>query len=223
MSSPTLLVMAKAPSVGQVKTRLAADLGSHFDIAADLAAAALIDTLNTCALTQGYPTRRVALAGDLSRAARRDEIEAALIGWEVVPQHGRTFADRLAHAHAQIAGPVVQIGMDTPHLSAPTLDEIALQLTKAEAVLGPATDGGWWVLGWRTGGHGGLLRTVPMSHPETGRATHDALLRAGLTVDYAPAMTDVDHLEDAQIIAEIAPETRFAEAMRFWNLERRAA
>lgn len=219
----TLLVMAKAPIPGEVKTRLAADLGGRFDIAADLAAAALIDTLDACAQTRHYDNLRVALAGDLRQAAHCDQIEAALDGWEVVAQRGHDFAHRLAQAHEQMAGPVVQIGMDTPHIQAQALDDIALQLTRSDAVLGPATDGGWWVLGWRTGYFGGLLRDVPMSCSHTRLATHQALTDTGLSVDFAPPMTDVDHLGDALLIADLAPRTRFAEAVRLWALTRSAA
>lgn len=220
---PTLLVMAKAPVIGQVKTRLAADLGDRFDIAADLAAAALLDTLDACARTQCPGELRVALDGDIDQAVRASELKQALSDWTVVGQRGVTFADRLAHAHAEIDGPVIQVGMDSPQLPATTLDDIAAQLAEADAVLGPTPDGGWWVLGWRTGRHGPLLRNVPMSTPTTGQRTRAALLGAGLRTIAAPMLTDVDHLCDAFEVADQAPGTRFASALRSWGLVRGAA
>lgn len=221
MSGATLLVVAKAPIEGEVKTRLAHDLGGRFDIAADLAAAALLDTLDSCVQAQQFACFQLALAGNLDRAARGGEIGEALRDWEVVPQRGSGLAERLANAHSDIAGPVVQVGMDTPHLQARVLDEIALQLTDNDAALGLASDGGWWTLGCRTGSSGRLLRHVPMSVASTGRATREALVTSGLSVAEAPTLTDIDHLEDAFEVADHT--TRFAAAMQSWNLSRRAA
>ncbi len=68
------------------------------------------------------------------------------------PQRGDGFAQRLAHAHADVAAlparPVVQIGMDTPHAGPDDLAAVADAVGRGnDAVLGPAEDGGWWVLG----------------------------------------------------------------------------
>ena len=68
------------------------------------------------------------------------------------PQRGEDFATRLVNAHLDAAAasdaPVVQVGMDTPHLEARTLTEVGARLTHPDAaVLGPASDGGWWLLG----------------------------------------------------------------------------
>ena len=119
MSRPTVLVVAKAPVPGLAKTRIAAD-GRH-DAAADLAAAALLDTLDT-AVGSGM-TVVVALTGDLDRAARADELRAVLAGLVVVPQVGTTFGERLAQAHLDADGGhgVVQVGMDSPQLRADDL------------------------------------------------------------------------------------------------------
>ena len=94
----------------------------------------------------------VALTGDLDDASRSDEIRARLADFTVVAQRGADFAERLANAHvdaAEAAGglPVLQIGMDTPQVTADLIGECARELLAADAVLGMARDGGWWVLG----------------------------------------------------------------------------
>ena len=130
-----VLLVAKAPVAGQVKTRLGARIGH--DAAADLAAAALLDTIDVCreAGAQGH----LSLSGDLCDAVEGKTISAALDGWTISPQRGDTFAERLVHAHAEAGpGPVVQIGMDTPHVTAAALTAVTEGLAEHDAVLGPA-------------------------------------------------------------------------------------
>jgi glycosyltransferase A (GT-A) superfamily protein (DUF2064 family) len=157
--STRALVLAKAPVAGQVKTRLGADVGMAY--AADLAAAALLDTLLVCTAAFGPGSCRLALAGDLTGAVRAEEIRTALGVWTVVPQRGGDFAERLVNAHLDAAGHgggVVQIGMDTPQVTADGLTAVADGLADHEAVLGHAHDGGWWVLGLRRPADAAALR-----------------------------------------------------------------
>lgn len=201
------LVMAKAPVPGQAKTRLAAHVGTA--VAADLAAAALLDTLD--AVETAFPTTRpvVALTGSMDHAARRDELSERFARCTMVDQRGPTFAHRLANAHADLAGqPVVQIGMDTPHIGAKDLVHAARDLLEHEAVLGPAEDGGWWLLGLRDPREAGALAGVPMSQPDTGARTLRAL--GHLDVAVTLGTYDVDTYQEAERAATDAPGTRFA-------------
>jgi glycosyltransferase A (GT-A) superfamily protein (DUF2064 family) len=196
-----LLIMAKSPVPGQVKTRLCPPL-SH-DEAADVAAAALLDTIEAALSTPGaVPV--VALAGVVGRADVRD----ALAECVVIPQRGWSFADRLVHAHADIARfgmPVLQIGMDTPQVTPELLESCA---EFEEAALGFALDGGWWALGLRNPLHAEALRDVPMSRADTGVRTLEALHR--VKVDALPILSDVDTMVDARAVAAQAPHGRFA-------------
>ncbi len=70
---------------------------------------------------------------------------------------------------------MLQIGMDTPQVTAELLASCARQLLETQAVLGPACDGGWWVLGLQTPATAECLRSVPMSQPDTGELTLKAL------------------------------------------------
>jgi len=210
--TPRILVVAKAPVPGLAKTRLGDRIG--MPAAAEVAAAALLDTLAQCE-TAFADDRHVAMTGDLSQAARGDEIEAALRGWDVREQRGDGFAERLTHAHADIGpGPVVQIGMDTPQVTAALLLEAAGGLRDHDAVLGPAEDGGWWVLALRDPADADVLRAVPPSTPDTGALTLAALRERGLDVATAITLRDVDEVEDAVAVAALAPDGRFAAAWR---------
>lgn len=210
----TLLVVAKAPVPGLAKTRLAADVGA--EVAADIAAAALLDTLDAVAAAP-VSRRVVALTGDLRMACRSDEIADRLVDFTVIAQRGDGFAERLACAHQDAAAPglpVVQIGMDTPQVTPDLLAECGRALV-ADAVLGLAADGGWWVLGVRDAAMAGCLRDVPMSQPDTGELTLAALHDAGLRVHLVTELADVDTVADIAEVRRWCPPTgRFARATR---------
>jgi glycosyltransferase A (GT-A) superfamily protein (DUF2064 family) len=219
-----VLVVAKAPVPGEVKTRLAADVGH--DAAAEVAAAALLDTLDAAEQAFDRSHRVVALTGDLRRAVHSQELSARLDTWQVVRQRGRSLGLRLASAHrdaAALVGPgVVQIGMDTPQVSAASLRRIGPYLGTggSRAVLGPAEDGGWWVLGVSRPEPADALGRVAMSCATTCRDTRRMLETAGATVVLAESMRDVDTTTDADVVAEAAPDTRFAEIWRTLKPER---
>jgi glycosyltransferase A (GT-A) superfamily protein (DUF2064 family) len=207
-----LLILAKAPVPGQAKTRLAARVGP--EVAADLAAAALLDTLDL--VDAAFPGVRpvVAWTGSLDRAARRAEVTTRLRACTVVPQRGDTFGQRLANAHADLppGSSVLQIGMDTPHLDVKHLLIADQDLRAHEAVIGPAEDGGWWLLGLADPSQAAVLADVPMSRPDTCDLTMAALAHLDLFV--TTGAYDVDTHLEAERAAMDAPQSRFARAWR---------
>lgn len=205
--------MAKAPVAGRVKTRLGADVGD--DVAAELAAAALLDTVTACRDAFGPERCLIALAGDLDDAVRGDEITRAVDGWGLARQRGGTFVERLVNAHLDVppGDPVLQVGMDTPQLTPGALHEAAGVLDGHDAVLGPAEDGGWWVLGLRRPAGALALHDVPMSTPRTFEDTRSALSRT-LRVGTTAMLRDVDTVADAEAVAHAAPAGEFARAWR---------
>ena len=215
MSGPTVLVMAKAPVPGRAKTRLAAVTGD--EVAADLAAAALLDTIEAVGAVPGA-RGHLALAGDLSTACRGTELVIAVEGWRVTAQRGATFAERLAAAHLDAGhGLVVQVGMDTPQLTPDLLARTLDDLAGHDAGLGPAPDGGWWALARHDPAVAAPLAGVTMSTTATYDDTRAALLGAGHRVSSTTPLADVDTIEDAAEVARLAPGTRFAAAFRAWE------
>jgi len=198
-----VLVVAKSPVAGQAKTRLAADVGG--EAAADVAAAALVDTLGAVART-GLPCV-VAWSGLLARARRVGEVAAALRRCLVVPQRGDGFAGRLAAAHHDAAGvlgdaQVVQIGMDTPQVTADHVLAAAAHLGRHDAALGIAADGGWWTLAVRAPGLAAGLAKVPMSREDTGARTLQMLVHDRASVALLEVLRDVDTVDDARLVAQ---------------------
>lgn len=212
-----VLVVAKAPVPGQAKTRLAASVGDT--AAADIAAAALLDTLDAVAAAP-VAARVVALTGELSAASYGAEITAGLADFTVVPQRGAGFAERLANAHidaAAVSGglPVLQIGMDTPQVTDELIGDCARELLAADAVLGLARDGGWWLLGVTEGAMADCLRTIPMSRSDTGAVTLAALENTGNHVSLVSTLADVDTIGDVDEVRRVcAPGSRFVRATR---------
>jgi rSAM/selenodomain-associated transferase 1 len=211
----TILVVAKAPVPGQAKTRLASALGP--EAAAEIAAASLLDTLDAVAEAP-VSGRVVAMMGDLDAASRCAEIRARLSDFVVIAQRGIDFADRLANAHADAASavgpaPVLQIGMDTPQITAALMTRTAEALLTAPAVLGMATDGGWWALGVHSPTYADVLRAVPMSTPDTGAVTLRALRETGIDVTLVEELRDVDTVDDVAAVRDASlPDSRFSRA-----------
>lgn len=199
----TLIVIAKSPVPGRVKTRLTPALTPRQ--AADVAEAALADTLDA---VLAAPAARRLLVLDGAPKAWFPR------GVEVVPQVAGGLDERLAAAFALCAGPVLLIGMDTPQV---TPELLTVDWSAADAWFGPAADGGFWALGLRRPDPE-LLRGVPMSVPHTGAVQFARLLAAGLSVGELPELADIDTVADLAVVAAEAPGTRVArvaEAMGF--------
>lgn len=198
----TIIVLAKQPVPGRVKTRLCPPCSPSQ--AARIAEAALVDTL------------------DAALAARADRVVLALDGrpgdWcpaavEVVGQGSGSLDERLTAAWAAAAtGPAVLVGMDTPQIGADELDGALDLVGRHGAVLGPARDGGWWALGLRRP-HPEAFAGVPMSRSDTGRRQRDRLEALGLRPALLATRTDVDTWAAALAVARAAPAGRFALAV----------
>ncbi|MFE6486783.1 DUF2064 domain-containing protein [Streptomyces sp. NPDC057757] len=191
----TLLVIAKEPVPGRVKTRLTPPFTPRE--AALLAEASLVDTLRTVAAT---PAARHVLVLDGTPGSWLPP------GFDVVPQCAGGLDERLAAAFAGCEGPALLIGMDTPQV---TPELLTVDFADCDAYFGPAEDGGFWALGLATPDPE-LLRGVPMSTPHTGTVQRARLTAAGLRVRDLPALRDVDTAADAQAVATAAPHSRFA-------------
>ncbi|MEV5957444.1 DUF2064 domain-containing protein [Streptomyces sp. NPDC051987] len=191
----TLLVIAKEPRPGRVKTRLTPPFSP--EQAAALAEASLADTLHAVARTSA--TRRVLVLDGRPGPWLPP-------GFDVVPQCAGGLDERLADAFAHCRGPALLIGMDTPQVT-PAL--LTVDFAECDAYLGPAEDGGFWALGLADPDPA-LLRGVPMSTAETGAIQRQRLRTAGLRVRDLPRLRDVDTAADAAAVAALVPHGRFA-------------
>ena len=203
-----VVVIAKEPVAGTVKTRLCPPLTASG--AARVAAAALADTLEVVGSTNCRSTV-VAFEGH-SEGWVPD-------GFVVVPQRRGGFGERLAGAIDDAWGrtecPILLIGMDTPQVTATDLGRAAVALLSpgVDAVLGPADDGGYWLIGLHRPAPG-LFVDVPMSTDHTASDQRRRLETLGLSCMVIHGLRDVDTISDARAVAELVPNSSFAASLR---------
>ncbi|HXH36700.1 MAG TPA: DUF2064 domain-containing protein [Plantibacter sp.] len=196
----TLVLIAKEPIAGRVKTRL----HPPFSLAeaARLAAAAIDDTLRVLA--------------DLPATGRILYYQGELLperahGFDIVPQGEGSLDVRLGALFDLCVGPTLLVGMDTPQLRAEDLaGPCTAWADEVDSWFGPAEDGGFWALGMREP-DGSLIRGVTMSADDTGGRQLDRLRSAGHWVGMLPTLRDVDTVLDAEAVAALAPDTSFAQ------------
>jgi uncharacterized protein len=199
---PALLVIAKTPVPGRVKTRLTPPCTP--EQAARLAAAALRDTLAAAARAGRAGRRLLILEGDPG-----DWVPP---GFTVLPQRGAGLAARLAAAFHDAGGPAFLVGMDTPQVTPALLDAGLAAIETGDAALGLALDGGYWGIGLRRADPDAFAG-VPMSVATTGAAQAARLAALDLRTAVLPPLRDVDTIADARAVAAGAPHTRFAAAL----------
>jgi rSAM/selenodomain-associated transferase 1 len=206
----TIVVLAKAPVPGRVKTRLSPPY--TLEQAALVGAAALRDTLGA-ASSSVADHRVLALDGEPG-----DWVPA---GWRVVAQSDGDLGARIDAAFRSVPFPALLVGMDTPQLRGADIDRVLRPLDHpaVDAVLGPAFDGGFWAIGFH-GPVSGAFDGVPMSTSRTFASQYARLEALGLRVCLLPMMRDVDCHADAVEVARLAPTTRLASVVRRLEVRR---
>ena len=182
----TIVVIAKRPVPGRVKTRLVPPLTPTE--AATLASAALIDTLRAVEAT---PARRRVLAFD-------GPVDGWLpAGWTLLRAAIR-WVGPSARRCVRLAcrQPAVLVGMDTPQLQPHHLTRFDPR--EYDACLGPAADGGYWAIGFRNPSIArSAIEGIPMSSDRTAAEQLNRLAGLGLSVQLLDELIDVDTIDDA--------------------------
>jgi rSAM/selenodomain-associated transferase 1 len=190
-----VLVMAKAPRPGRVKTRLHPLLGP--DGCARLQAELIRHT------TSLVLSRHLAAFVAFDPPDARTELDLLVPGpVRLLPQSGANLGQRLDAAVTQVLasrpGPLLVIGTDAPTLTPAALDAALDQVVDADAVLGPALDGGYYLIGLSRP-QPGLFAIDPdlWGGDQVMTATLAAARAKGLTVRQLPQLRDLDTPEDA--------------------------
>jgi rSAM/selenodomain-associated transferase 1 len=211
----TLIIFARAPIAGEVKTRLAKAIGE--DKALLLYEAFLDDV---CQLTAGLGARRVlAVAGDIDHPSLVHLGKSQRL--ELVPQGEGDLGARLERALTRELGrgPVVIIGSDAPTLPRAELHRALAALVDHDFVVGPARDGGYWLIGARVLPPPDLFRDIAWSTPEVLPRTLERLRGCSLLVlgehDDVDTGDDLARLQEelARLDSTVAPATRRALAI----------
>jgi rSAM/selenodomain-associated transferase 1 len=189
-------VFAKQPLAGKVKTRLASASSPAW--AAEVAAAFLQDLLER---VSGINARRIlAFAPDGAEAYFADLVQGRC---QLARQHGGDLGQRMENFFAEAfragAPAVVLVGTDSPTVPTAYIEQAFTDLEQADAVLGPAMDGGYYLIGCGRPAPV-LFQDVPWG---TGRVLEDAIARlAGTSLRLAllPPWYDVDTIDDWQML-----------------------
>lgn len=192
MNKDLIIVFLRAPELGKVKTRLAATIG-------DARALMIYDRLleHTLRVVVDCATDKQAWYADAVPTQDR----CAALGFEVDIQRGDDLGERMQHAFENAFGAgfgkVVIIGTDLPGISTSLLADAFVELDMHDAVLGPARDGGYYLLGLRSM-EASLFRNKSWSSSSVAEETLADLHRAGKNVALLPKMIDVDTEADLQ-------------------------
>jgi len=196
-----LLVMARLPELGRVKTRLAASVGPQraLEVYRELAGHTLA-VAEECARTRDVRVT-VLLDGDVARAPAefgRDAVFAAQSDGDLGDRL-RAGLDTAFEADAQRA---CAIGTDCPGLTVARLGQAFDALAGSDAVIGPASDGGYYLIGFREpvwqAARGPAFDDVPWSSARTRDVTVSGLLAAGLSAFHLDELDDVDTVKDLE-------------------------
>ncbi len=203
MADTALVVMARYPEAGKTKTRLARSLGNapvvllYRAFLADLAQR--FADYPPCDLRWTYTPAESdfpALATTLAPAVQRSDC---------FPQQGEDLGDRLQYAfqwgQQQGFRYTIVIGSDTPHVSRSVIEDARARLEKADVVLGPANDGGYYLIAMRAPYD--VFSGIPMSTSIVLEMTIAAAKRQDLRVELVETLLDVDELPDLQQLAKI--------------------
>ena len=188
-----LLVFARAPELGRVKTRLAAELGAPLALAIHrYLGCRLADEVRRLRHhrvivhytgNDGAASVEAWLGNDLPL---RPQVDGNL-GERMRAAIGAAFADGVTR--------VVVVGTDCPSLDSAGIETAFRALDSADVVLGPATDGGYYLIGMSRL-YPSLFENVPWSSPETLRVTVERARELELSVAMLEERRDVDTADD---------------------------
>jgi hypothetical protein len=203
MSDTALVIIARYPQAGQTKTRLARSIGDAYT--AQLYRAFVTD------LARRFSGQDDALFWAYSPAEvdYQDFISSLLPEPIPVvrcfPQEGPDLGARLLHAFQYIQAQGYQrtilIGSDLPYLTEDTIVQAKTALDHADVVLGPASDGGYYLIAMCRPYD--VFSGIPMSTAVVNEMTIAAAQRQGLRVHQLATLFDIDELPDLQRLSQM--------------------
>ncbi len=184
-----LIIFIRNPEPGKVKTRLAAAVG------AERALAIYRELLDL--------TRRAALGSEAEKYLWYSHFVDKADGWpesdfRKMLQQGEDLGDRMAYAFETALADhdkAVIIGSDCPYLSPVLLDEAFELLDDSDFVIGPATDGGYYLLGMNRFAPE-VFQGIEWSTDTVFRETVARIRQSGADYEVLPLLSDVDEIGD---------------------------
>jgi len=195
-----LLVFARLPERGKVKTRLAADIGDERALA--LYEAMLRDLI--AGLGPSTPETEIEFLWPPTQAANGSLLRRAFAHHTVAMQTGRDLTDRLSMAFSERfffhrTEKIIAIGADDPSIERTLIDEAFALLDSCEYVVGPATDGGYYLIGCRAMSFDpAVFTSIEWGSPTVFAATRERIAAMNRTVAILPERFDLDTGADVE-------------------------
>lgn len=203
MSDTALVIMARYPEKGKTKTRLARSIGDEATL--HLYQAFLTDLAQrfagwTCDLYWAYTPCDVDFGTFADKLA---PLSASTM--RSFPQRGPDLGSRLYHVFHSLQAheyhSIIVIGSDSPQISRSTILHARQALANVDIVLGPAEDGGYYLIAMREPYD--VFSDIPMSTNVVLQLTIEKAERQGLSVHLLESLFDVDELPDLLRLAEL--------------------
>ncbi len=218
-SSTAILLFIKAPIKGQVKTRLATALGD--DAALKLYRNFVLDILDMLDRV-GHP---------FIICYSPPDARSAVVEWlgdhrEYLAQEGHDLGERMANAFqvlfSQGISRIVLVGSDLPDLTPEIFEEAFDALQTNDAVIGPAADGGYYLIGFQKNTFlPEVFRNIPWGTNTVQEQTLRIFQHAGHQVHTLPQWRDVDTVEDLRALADRNTDTAFASSRTMKHINNR--
>jgi rSAM/selenodomain-associated transferase 1 len=193
-----LLVFARLPERGKVKTRLATSIGDDAALAAY--ETMLRDLLSS--IGERSPETEVEIAWAPTEAANGETLSRAFGDFPTAMQTGSGLGDRLSMAFSErfffhATEKIIAIGVDDPRLPRALIDHAFALLESCEWVVGPADDGGYYLIGCRAGAFDpSIFEDVKWGTSSVFAATMSRIAEWQSSVAVLPARWDIDVAED---------------------------
>ncbi|HVT45762.1 MAG TPA: TIGR04282 family arsenosugar biosynthesis glycosyltransferase [Thermoanaerobaculia bacterium] len=216
-----LLVFTRVPELGRVKSRLAHLLGE--EKALRLHEAMIADLL--AAIGESTDTLEIEILWTGSREVTGSTLRRYFDSRPVAMQTGSTLGDRLAVAFSEriffhATDKVLAIGTDDPTLTRETVELAFDLLDSCDWVLGPATDGGYYLIGCRGASyHSSVFRDIEWGTAGVFRATRERIRALGATLAILPSHTDIDEVDDLRTLSSTISggSGRVTDVLRTWG------
>ncbi|HEU4523358.1 MAG TPA: TIGR04282 family arsenosugar biosynthesis glycosyltransferase [Thermoanaerobaculia bacterium] len=214
-----LLIFARLPELGNVKTRLAQTIGAERALA--VYRAMLRDVLASVGPSSEETEVEVMWAP--SAAANAETLRDAFGSANLAMQTGSTLGDRLAMAFSERfffhrTEKIIAIGVDDPRLPRETIEHAFAILDSCDWTVGPAADGGYYLIGCRAAAFdSSVFDNIEWGTNTVFRATMERIGERGTTVAVLPERADIDIEDDLARFANDPGEGELARLLREWG------
>ncbi|HSP15059.1 MAG TPA: TIGR04282 family arsenosugar biosynthesis glycosyltransferase [Thermoanaerobaculia bacterium] len=195
-----LLVFARLPELGKVKTRLASSIGNERTLA--VYEKMLRDLLKS--IGTSTPETEIEIVWAPTASANGQSLRRAFGDYTLAMQTGATLGDRLAMAFSErfffhSTQKIVAIGVDDPRLSREAIEHAFALLDSCEWVVGPARDGGYYLIGCRAPAFdAAVFQGVDWGSPTVLETTLKKIRSWNTCLAVLPVRSDIDTVEDLE-------------------------